>query len=158
MGLIDTFWKRSLSKEEKEEKARLEQERKTSKSTEEVVAAIGEIRVEDRQLAEFERISKEDETGSISWLASLTKLTRGTSDILDAEAQAWLGWKVRRLYVAYKEGNQEMYDYLAADLMEIFAEIAPMMVPKGKPDVYTLPVTQKPGNNLPAQNAGLPTS
>lgn len=160
MGLIDAFWKRSQSKDEREEREREKLERKTSKATEEVVASIGDIRVEDRQLAEFDKLTGQgqDKTGLISWVASLTRLTRGTHDVLDEDAQAWLGWIIRRAYVAYQEGNEKIYKFCAAELMEIFGIVVPMLSPKAKPDIYTLPYIQKPGGNMPPQNAGIPPS
>jgi hypothetical protein len=155
LGLMAAVWTRRENKEEKAERARLEAERKTSKTTEEVVASIGEIRTEREALQEFERI-EDDGTGIVPWIASITKLTRGLSRALTPEARGQLAWKIASLKMAFQEENEEAVKQLSAELTYYFALLAPLMPETKKPDVYFMPYIQKPGGNVPPQNSGIP--
>jgi hypothetical protein len=147
---MKAVWMRRQSKEEKEEKAREELERKTSKTTEEVIASIGDIRIEREQLEEFERI-EDDGTGIVPWLASITKLTRGFSDVLTPEARAQIAFKLASLKMAFQEENDDAVKNLTADLTYIFGLLAPLMPDKAKANVYFMPYIQKPGSQNPDQ-------
>ena len=149
MGLLQVFWKRSLNNDEKAEKERARTEQKVAKTTEEVVAAIGRLRIQDRQFRELD--NHDDDTGMMDWISSFTQTTRGTYNVLTPKAQASLGWMIRRGYRAYKTGHQKVYDFVSADLVEIYGIVVPMMPPKQEPDVYTLPIQQKPGSQMPEQ-------
>lgn len=150
MGLMEAVFKRQLTKTEKEEKAREEAERKASKNTEEVVAAIGDIRVEREMLREWENVT-DDGTGIVSFLASLANLTRGLDNVLTPDAQQQLAWKMAMLKYAYDDKNESAVKYYRAEITYFLALIGPLHPDKGKPAVYFMPYIQKPGQSIDEQ-------
>jgi len=139
-----------LPKDKREKEKEEDRERKSSKTAEDLFAAIVDIRDQDRAFGEWDNMHWEksdyDESGKpvrqggvVSYLASLTKLTRGLEDLLDSEAREWFAWRVAQLVDARTNGDREMEEYQWYKLYKYFALLAPLNPKKALPDVVGYP-------------------
>jgi hypothetical protein len=162
-------FKRILLGTDKKSQAKQEaQERKTSKTIEDVGAGLVDIRVEDKQLAEWDFISWDEldaetdsnngtpkageQTGVAAALGGIARLTRGLENVLDQSAMQAFSWTITRLQGAISEKNWTMAKFLwNYRIVKYYALLGTLVPHKNTPDVVLMAIPTKPGGNVEPQ-------